>query len=80
MRFVAEQVVPASRQMPGWKGVLGLASADGRRGLTLTFWDSLEALAASSHDAGQFRGAGSTVGMDVVSSERLEVVLDERPE
>jgi heme-degrading monooxygenase HmoA len=80
MRFVAEQVVPASRQTPGWKGVLGLASPDGRRGLTLTFWDSLETLVASARDASSFRGAASAAGVDVASSDRLEVVLDERPE
>jgi hypothetical protein len=81
MRFVADQVVPVSRETPGWKGLLGLTSADGRRGLTLTFWDSLETLVGSSRDARAFYRAEDTAGVDIVSSvERLEVIMDERPE
>ena len=80
MRFVEQQVVPATRDAPGWKGVLSLASADGRLGMTLTFWDSLEALVASGRDANMFRGAASTAGDVVTHVERLEVILEERPE
>ncbi len=81
MLFVEQQVVPATRDAPGWKGVLNLASADGRRGMTLTFWDSLETLVASGRDANMFLGSASAAGVDVVSRvERLEVILEERPE
>ena len=81
MGFIGEQVVAVSRQTPGWKGVLSFVSYDGRRGMTLNFWDSYETLIASGHNANAFHGAASATGMNVVTGvERLEVILDERPE
>ena len=81
MRFVAEQAVPAIRDRPGWKGALALESPDGRRGLTLVFWDSLETLVGSAHDTNLFYESAAAAGVNVVTGvERFEVVLDERPD
>ena len=44
LSHLEEQILPAARQMRGWKGVLSLSSADRSSRLTLTFWDSEEAM------------------------------------
>jgi len=81
LRRIVDQVIPISRELPGWKGALALATESRRRGFVVTFWDSVENLVSSGRTAGEFRGAGERAGMDVVSNvERLEIVLDERIE
>jgi len=76
---VDQQVMPTARQTPGWNGAVVLTGADGLRGMTVTFWDSLETLVASGRDAKMFLEAASAAGVDV-GIERFEVVMDERPE
>ena len=66
--------------MQGWKGVLSLSSADRSTGLTLTFWESEEALRDSEEIANRLRGEAAAAGGDTVTGvERYEVVFDEAP-
>ncbi len=80
MRYLQEHVLPAARQMAGWKGVLSLSSGDRSKGLTLTFWESEEALTESEGAANRLRGQAAEAGGDTITGvERYEVVLDEAP-
>ena len=78
LRVVVDQVVPLSRDAPGWKGAMALATQD----LVITLWDSVENMHASARIIGQeLQGASEGTGLSVIAgSERLEIVLDERPD
>lgn len=79
LRLVVDRVIPLSRDLPGWKGALALATQDRRRGLVITLWDSMENMVASAQTMGKtLRAAGEGAGMEVVTGvERFEVVGDE---
>jgi len=73
-------VLPAARRVAGWKGVLSLSSGDRSKGLTLTFWESEEALTDSEETVNRLRGQAAEAGGDTITGvERYEVVLDEAP-
>lgn len=67
-------MLPFCRELPGWQGMVALVSRDGRRGVTLSFWDSHQAIAelglvgVDSHEAGE----GAVAITDV---QRYEVVF-----
>jgi heme-degrading monooxygenase HmoA len=80
MRYIEENVLPAVRAMPGFQGVLSLSTGDRGAGLTLTFWESEQALQASEDAANRLRGEAAEAGGDRIASvERYEVVIDEAP-
>lgn len=80
MRYIEEHVLPPMRQMRGWKGVLSLSPADRSTGLTLTFWESEEALRESEEAANRLRGEAAEAGGGTVAGvERYEVVFNEAP-
>ncbi len=80
MRYIEEKVLPAVRAMPGFQGVLSLSTGDRGAGLTLTFWESEQALQASEDAANRLRGEAAEAGGDTIASvERYEVVIDEAP-
>jgi len=80
MRYLEEHVLPAARQMAGWKGVLSISSGDRSKGMTLTFWESEEALTDSEEAVNRLRGQAAEAGGDTITGvERYEVVLDEAP-
>jgi heme-degrading monooxygenase HmoA len=74
-----ENVVPAARQLPGFKGVLSLADRSSGKTLTVTLWESEQAMKDSEEAANKLRqDAASAMSDEIVSVERFEVVLDER--
>jgi heme-degrading monooxygenase HmoA len=76
LRKVVDHVTPLVRELPGWKGTLALATENRRRGLVVTFWDSVEHMVASGRTTAELRADA-----DVVAGiERLEIVHEERPE
>ena len=80
MSYMEEKILPAARQMRGWQGVLGLSSADRSSGLTLTFWESEEAMRASEEEANRIRGEAAQASGDTIAGvERYEVVFSEMP-
>ena len=79
VRVVSEQVLPAARQMGGFKGILSLLDRRTGKGLSVTLWESEEAMRESEEAANRLRDdASRAAGGDIVSVERYEVVLDER--
>src|SRR2546423_978621 len=75
MRLALEHVVPASRGKEGWQGTVGLASVDGRRGLTLSFWENANALADSHSGVIAFREGAAASGIAITDVDRYEVVF-----
>jgi hypothetical protein len=79
LRLVLEHVLPVTRTLPGWKGSIGLASPDRRRGLTLSIWESEETMQRSTTDAMRFKDM-TPKGVSISNVDRLEVVFEESPE
>jgi len=74
-----ETVLPAARQMSGFKGMLMLGDRSTGKGLAITLWESEEALRASEDAASKLRSqSAADTGGQIVGVERFEVVLDER--
>jgi hypothetical protein len=81
LRVVVDHVIPLSRNLPGWKGALALATEDRHRGLVITLWDSVENMVGSGRTMRQeLEGAGEGAGTNVaVGVERFEIVLEDLP-
>src|SRR5437899_1522307 len=78
MRYIEEHVLPPLRAMAGFQGVLNLSTADRSAGVTLTFWESEQALQESEDAANRLRGEAADAGGDAIAGvERYEVVMDE---
>jgi len=77
-RLQREVIVPAAREAAGFKGILSLVDRGSGKIISLTMWDSEDALRASEERAGQFRAeATSSMQGEVIGVERFEVDLFE---
>jgi len=77
-RLQREVIVPAAREATGFKGILSLVDWDSGKIISLTMWDSEDAMRASEERAGKFRAeATSNTKGEVVKVERFEVDLFE---
>lgn len=75
-RVVRDRVLPGAEAIPGFKGGLWLVDEKGGKGLTITLFDSEEALRASAEAADRLRkSAVGELGASVVSVESYEVVV-----
>jgi heme-degrading monooxygenase HmoA len=64
-------------QMQGNQGGMLLVSPDTGRAITITFWESEEALRASGQQASQARQqAAGSAGMEIANVEAYEVALE----
>jgi heme-degrading monooxygenase HmoA len=78
IRAVREQVLPAARQMDGFKGLLAMVDRSSGKMVGITLWDSEEALQASEEAANQLRDSSAQAGgAQIAGVERFEVVVDE---
>jgi heme-degrading monooxygenase HmoA len=77
-----EQVLPAARQLAGFKGAYLMMDRDTGDALSVTIWESEEAMQASEEAASRLRaGAAQEVGATVEPTvRRYEVVVSEPPE
>lgn len=74
-----DNVLPSARQLPGFMGVLTLADRSSGKTLSVTLWESEEAMKDSEEAAKKIRqDAVSALGEEILSVERFEVVLDEK--
>jgi heme-degrading monooxygenase HmoA len=75
-----QQVLPEARRMEGFMGLIGLLDPATGKGMTISLWESEEAMRASEEAAQRLRAESSTaIGAKVLSVERYELVIDERP-
>ena len=65
-----EQIVPAVRQIRGCKGLLYLVDRTTGKAMSVTLWETEEAMRMSEQAADQIRG-------ESVQVERYEVAIDE---
>jgi heme-degrading monooxygenase HmoA len=80
VRILSENIIPTARQMDGYKGVLSLGDRSTGKSISLTFWESEEAMRASEEDADKLRQqAADEVQEEIAGVERFEVYINEAP-
>jgi heme-degrading monooxygenase HmoA len=78
IKAVEEQVIPAARQMKGFKGMLALADRTSGKMMGITLWESEDDMRQSDEAANRVRSDSANAGgADIASVERFEVVIDE---
>jgi heme-degrading monooxygenase HmoA len=55
VRYVQEQLIPTLKQMPGIKGAFVLADRQTGKGISITLWETEEAMNATTQMANQVR-------------------------
>lgn len=77
LAVLREQVLPRARKWDGYRGVLSLIDRSSGKNVTVTIWETEEAMRASDESAGQLRSnAISDVGVSRSPSvERYEVAV-----
>jgi hypothetical protein len=74
MKIGQQQVLPAVRQMPGFRGMLALVDEASGNGMAITLWDSESAMKASEVAAERLRATTvSDSGSQVAAVERYQV-------
>lgn len=80
LKVMRENILPTAQQMEGYKGVLTLGDKASGKGVTLTFWDSEEAMSASEEAANKLRQqAADEMEEEIAGVERFEVFMNEAP-
>ena len=73
-----ESVIPAARQLTGYRGILVLGDRGSGKSIAVTLWESEAAMRESEEAANKLRSEASEAGgEEIVSVERFEVLLDE---
>lgn len=75
-RIIKDTTVPMVQELPGFLGAYWLADPKTGEGLSVTFFDSKEALEATAQKAGEIRTATTQKigGLEVLGVEHLEVI------
>jgi heme-degrading monooxygenase HmoA len=79
LRYMREEILPtAFQEDEGFKGALALTDRQSGKMLTITFWESEEAMRASEEEANRLRGDIAQAGGETIAAvERYEVGLFE---
>ena len=78
IEFVRSTILPAARELEGFRGILSLSDRASGKGLTITLWETEEAMRASEERANQMRDeAARALGGAIAGVERYEVTLSE---
>jgi len=74
-----EDTLPKARELPGWKGVIGLADRKSGRVKLITLWESADALRATEEQADRLRKqTAESGGQRVTGVDRYEVAVADR--
>lgn len=80
-KVMRENILPAARQMDGFKGVISLGDKSSGKGVTLTFWETEAAMRASEDAANKLRQqAAEETDEEISAVERYEVYIHEPPQ
>ena len=72
-------VLPAARELAGFKGLVAMGDRTTGKVVAITFWESEQAMRDSEEAANRMRSdAARAGGEEIVGVERFEVVIDER--
>jgi heme-degrading monooxygenase HmoA len=78
LRYLREEILPTGKEDPGFKGLIALDDRQSGKTLSITLWESEEAMRATGQDANQLRSAwAETSGQQIASVETYEVGLFE---
>jgi heme-degrading monooxygenase HmoA len=55
IKMIEEQIIPEAKKLPGFKGGYWCMDRETGKGMSITLWESLEALRATEQTAGQLR-------------------------
>ncbi len=78
--YIRQTILPAAHEIDGFRVVLNLADRDGGKAMTITLWETEEAMRASEESAERLREeAANALGATVVGVERYDVTLSEMP-
>jgi heme-degrading monooxygenase HmoA len=78
LEYAKTQVLPRARQMDGWRGILTLIDRTTGKEITVTLWDSEDALRASEEQAKTLRtDAAEHASQAVRQVDRYEVAIIE---
>jgi len=81
LKVLRENILPAARQMDGYKGVISVGDRSSGKGVTLTFWETEEAMQASEEAANKLRQqAADEMDEEISAVERFEVYINEPPQ
>ena len=73
-RQVRERVLPRTKQIDGFKGLIALGDRQNGKTLGITFWESEEAMRASEEEANRVRSESAEAsGETIAGVERYEV-------
>jgi heme-degrading monooxygenase HmoA len=76
LAVIRQEVLPAFRERPGFKGILSLVNPERGTSITITLWQSETDMHASDKEAQSLRAAAAEAGDDqILSVERYEVGL-----
>jgi hypothetical protein len=74
LAFVRERLIPASRMIPGFAGMISLVDRGSGRSMGITLWESQDALQASEEAVERVRSLTTATGeASLVSVETYEV-------
>lgn len=78
---VREKVLPAARQIDGYKGVMSIGDRSSGKGISFTFWETEEAMRASEEAADKLRRqTAEESDEEIAGVERFEVYIYEPPQ
>src|SRR5215207_11521348 len=80
LNYARENILPRVKQVDGFEGVYYLVDRESGKALTITLWESEEALHASEEEANRLRSeSAESASATIVDVERYEVGLFEAP-
>ena len=75
VKLINEEIIPAAKKIPGYKGGYWLGDRSSGKGITITPWESEEALKAGEDAAKQLRSeAAKKLDLKIGSIDRYEVL------
>jgi len=78
LRYLREEILPTGKEDPGFKGLIALGDRQSGKALSITLWESEEAMRVSEEAANRLREESAEAGGDTIASvERYEVGLFE---
>lgn len=81
IRHFRENVLPRARQLDGYEGAYLLVDRQSGESVSVTLWDSEEAMRASEEAADRIRGdAAQATGAEIASVKRYEVAISPEEE
>jgi heme-degrading monooxygenase HmoA len=76
VRYAQENIVPRVQEIDGFEGVYFLVDRQSGKALSITLWESEEAMRASEEEANRLRSSAAEAGsQEVVSVDRYEIAI-----